>query len=876
MDLTNALEKSLSTDTLLSRLGQKILENNLQANFQEYVKTLSDVINRETYGFPLRAAAAIKLRRALISSDDFRCLEAQHRWSLIQDCIRQYIIKNLLASLVTDETIPSVVAECLAAVGCAEFGACGKSWQSLMTILIDDSLSVKSTKMLQAASLDAIGYICRDLHDWNRQSDLVIKVSAEVHQSICNGLKQQDSKHARLAAINALNNALNWIVTLSMIKESDKQELMQLICETASSDSPAIKICAVNCLTYILADFYDSMHCTLDEELFDIIVEAMTHQKYQVLVAGTKLCNKVCYLESCLFKQRWHAAYPMRKERFFSDSRLLQQLTIITELLEIYGEKDEDNVRETLEHCLTSLVLCYDDSFVRKYVANFVEDNVYHPNWQYRNAAIRMFSSLVTDEMVDLQVLLNETVRLLIEMLSDCSCEVKAAAAHVISKVFDHVVDSSVFEPNLEALLNGLMRALNEKPLVASYVCHAFARFAVAVRTFDVETCFNITCFYDMFPQIIRKLLDTINRVDADNDLRMAACHALDCLLDHCSKCCYTIVLKSAEIVLKKLQSLQHQLEAVLMCSKHNHLISVLCITLKLFLKNLRPEDSRPICFKAMNVLVHIFCTKSFDMDCVDEKVLLAFTTFVKMLGRVFNHYLAQFRPCLFAALRSSKKYSLLAAVNLTATICQAVGCKFYLCCDELVPILLDILQNVNTDRHLMHTTLSAMGILAQVSGPYFRKFLRSVLQTVVKMQSKLDEVHLEKIVYERGYNLCEMHKHFLRVYVGLVQSMKNDHKTLKSLKLLLKPNLMNMINVIIHIMETRSYLTIYEVTWMEMLSNLCAHFSNEVLPRMDTQAIECFLVHARNSKNQRAKKQSLFINEQLQKLKTSSLISIV
>ncbi|KAL7080574.1 hypothetical protein ACQ4LE_000437 [Meloidogyne hapla] len=212
MELSQVLEKTLSSDSKDQQYALTLLQQAMTGNFSEYVKQLATILaNTDSPPF-IRHAAGLQLKNVLSSREQSSFDKNKTRWLSIPLDVRQYIKECVLKTLGT-EVRPSTAAQCVAAISCIEFPI--RHWPELI-----DRLSSNVTKsdvnnpLLKESSLEALGYICQDLTDKQKVSPVLA--------AIVYALKTEEtSVFVSLAATKALSEIVEWVVTRTLEEHVD-------------------------------------------------------------------------------------------------------------------------------------------------------------------------------------------------------------------------------------------------------------------------------------------------------------------------------------------------------------------------------------------------------------------------------------------------------------------------------------------------------------------------------------------------------------------------------------------------------------------------------------------------------------------------------
>ncbi|VDN24672.1 unnamed protein product [Gongylonema pulchrum] len=125
------------------------------------------------------------------------------RWLALPVDVREFVKQNVVQTLGTEQFRPSVAAQCVAAIACAEIPE--ELWPNVIDHLKNNVIT-SNNEVLRESSLEALGYICQDISGTKLESQANLILTAIVH-----GLrKDEPSNHIRLAAANAMMNSLEF------------------------------------------------------------------------------------------------------------------------------------------------------------------------------------------------------------------------------------------------------------------------------------------------------------------------------------------------------------------------------------------------------------------------------------------------------------------------------------------------------------------------------------------------------------------------------------------------------------------------------------------------------------------------------------------
>merc|ERR1719232_976129 len=576
---------------------------------------------------------------------------------------------------------------------------------------------------MKESTLQAIGYICQDVeHRFLEES------ANEILTAIVHGMRRDETSiNVRLAAHRALNKSLEF-TKANFDKDAERHYIMQVVCEATQSDDCKVKVAA---LQY--------METYMGQALFAITLDAMKSENDDVALQGIEFWSNVCDEEADLQIEASEATEagrpPESVSRFYAKGalqflvpELMSRLTKQDE----YDDEDDWNPCKAAGVCMMLLATCCEDDIV-PHVLPFVKDNIKHPDWRHRDAALMSFGSILEGpDPAQLKPLVEQAMPMLIELMKDNSVVVKDTAAWTIGRVCELIPDAAINPNTLQPLLEALVSGLTSEPRVASNVCWAFSSLAEAAyenadQSEDEEP--QTYCLSAFFNPIIEKLLWTTDREDASSsNLRAAAYEAVMEMMKNSPKDCYGTVKSTLLIILQRLQQvlqMEGQIQSQSDRVQFNDLQSLLCATLQSVLRKVTQEDAPQISDSIMTALLQMFQSSAQSRSGgVQEDALMAVATLVEVLGDGFIKYMDAFKPYLLIGLRNTAEYQVChAAVGLVGDICRAFSSRVLAWSDEVMEVLLSNLGDNSVHRSVKPQILSVFGDVALATGPEFRKY---------------------------------------------------------------------------------------------------------------------------------------------------------
>ncbi|CAH1369024.1 unnamed protein product [Tenebrio molitor] len=880
LQLIQILEKTVSPDKNELEQASTFLEQAAAANILEFIKTLSDILRHGGNSPVARMAAGLQLKNQLTSKDPNIKQLCQQRWLAAPEDIRTYVKKNVVGALGTETNRPSSAAQCVAYIAVTELPH--HQWPDLIATLVNNVVQANSTEIQKEATLEAIGYICQEI-----DSDVLVAQSNDILTAIIHGMRSTEpSNHVRLAATQALLNSLEF-TKANFEKATERNFIMEVVCEATQSVDTQIKVAALQCLVKIMSLYYQFMEPYMGQALFPITLEAMKSDTDAVALQGIEFWSNVSDEEVDLAIEANEAADagrpPTRVSRHYAKGALqfivpilLQKLTKQEEL----DDEDDWNPSKAAGVCLMLLATCCENEIV-PHVLPFIKDNIKSENWRFRDASLMAFGSILGGlDNTTLKPLVEQAMPTLIELMYDNSVIVRDTAAWTFGRICEIIPEAAINENYLKPLLESLMNGLKAEPRVAANVCWAFSGLAeAAYDAADVNEDTGTPDTYILsqyFEFIVQRLLETTDRPDgAQANLRPAAYEALMEMVKNSPKDCYVTVQKTTMVILERLQQVL-QMETHITShndrSQFNDLQSLLCGTLQSVLRKVTPEDAPQISDAIMTAMLTMFNSNSCKSGGVQEDALMAVSTLVEVLGEGFLKYMDAFKPFLYIGLRNHQEYQVCGtAVGLTGDIFRALKLKALPYCDEIMTLLLENLGDQSVHRSVKPQILSVFGDIVLSIGPEFKKYLEVVLTTLAQAsQAQVDRNDFDMIDY-----LNELREGVLDAYTGIIQGLKGDGPTPNPDVMILEPQIPFIVQFITVVAQDTVHSDATVAVAAGLVGDLCTAFGAPLLQLLDLEPINEMLAQGRRSGTSRTKTLANWATKELRRLKANSTAAV-
>lgn len=258
-------------------------------------------------------------------------------------------------------------------------------------------------------------------------------------------------------------------------------------------------------------------------------------------------------------------------------------------LLELLARQDEDagdedyNISRAAYQCLQLFAQIVGGDLVQV-VLGFVEQNLRHTDWHWRDAAVSAFGAIMEGpEEKLLDPLIKQALPVLIGMMEDRVVQVKDSAAYALGRICENVSDAIDPQGQLPQLISALFTGLSSNPKMAGSCCWALMN--LAEKFAGTPGCQENPIsphFQDSVTHLLRvterqetpydviyrtsEFTDLFNSSGADNQLRMAAYEVLNTFVTNAANDSLHIVAKLSDVILHRLENtipMQQQIVSV-------------------------------------------------------------------------------------------------------------------------------------------------------------------------------------------------------------------------------------------------------------------------------------------------------------------------
>ncbi|KAH9607527.1 hypothetical protein KSS87_017457 [Heliosperma pusillum] len=772
LDITSYLLSAQSADAKIRTEAEAGLKQFQEQNSSGFLLSLAIELSNDGKPIESRRLAGIVLKNSLDAKDASTKEHLAQQWVAIDANVKSQIKESLVRTLRSQaQEAWHTSAQVIAKVAAIEIPK--KQWPDLIPSLLVNMTQSDSPPSLKQATLETLGFVCEEIsHQELEQSEVNAVLTA-----VAQGMNlAQNTAEIRLAATRALYNALAFAQT-NFENEMERNYIMKVVCDTATSQEVEIRQAAYECLVAIASMYYEVLEPYM-QALYELTSNAVKGDQEQVALQAIEFWSSICDEEIEIQESYGEDSDQSEAPHSHFIQKVLPFLVpmLLETLLKQEEDQDQDdsnwNISMAGGTCLGLVARTVGDSVVQL-VMPFVEANISSQEWRCREAATFAFGSILDGPKVEtLSPLVHAGLEFLLKATKDQNNHVRDTTAWTLSRIFELLHSpisgfSVITAANIQPVLSVLLESLKDAPNVAEKICGAIYYLAQGFE--DVESS-SLTPYVR---DIIASLMATADRTDAtDTKLRTAAYETLNETV-RCSK-----MPESAQIIEQLLgvmvSKLSVSFELPMDKEKQGDWQALICSVLQVIIQKLNTDDTKQIILNsADSIMLLILKILAGRSATVHEEAMLAIGALAYPTGPGFAKYMPDFYKYLEMGLQNLEEYQVCSiTVGVVGDICRALEEKILPFCDGIMALLLKDLSSGELHRSVKPPIFSCFGDIALAIGPQFEKYLpyaipmmQSASEVCAQMDTSDDEI------MEYG-NL--LRRSIFEAYSGILQGFKD------------------------------------------------------------------------------------------------------
>lgn len=224
VDLSAALKATMSADAAARQQAEQNLQQFRDSNFPSYLASLIAELNNDAREADVRQAAGLLLKNAVDAKEESRRADLAAKWVAVDAALKtsiRGILLQCLHSPVAD--VRKTTALVVSKIACIDLQQ--KEWGDLIQTLLANMGAQPPVSGTRQATLMTLGYICEEIDE----SLLAAEQINMILTAVVAGMNATEADESRLAAINALTNAINFAKNNFEV-DNERNYLMQVRC----------------------------------------------------------------------------------------------------------------------------------------------------------------------------------------------------------------------------------------------------------------------------------------------------------------------------------------------------------------------------------------------------------------------------------------------------------------------------------------------------------------------------------------------------------------------------------------------------------------------------------------------------------------------
>lgn len=477
---------SLTTD----HQKEQALDDWLRSNFSDSCQALAKEVADESKPINGRQLASLYLKNAFNAKAVALVKEKHQRWKVLDASLRQPVKDSLLQAMRSSTPgVSHFTAICAAEIAAVELPY--NEWPQFVPALMENVTSQQSEEPVKLASLECLGYAAERIAEVEEMMEvppLAVTTVDSMLTTIVDGVQPTRSDKMRFAALQALKNSLAFVKKNMQVK-SERDFIMNAICEATQSQSLQVRELAYSCLDSIADLYYDKLPDYMTV-IFKLTTEAIqSDPEEKVQMAAIEFWSTLAFTEQILLDEE----LACREDGTDLDRPACPQYvkaameSLVPILLTTLSKQDEDADDDELDlqsHGASCIEIISQtvEALIVPVVIPFVQSNITHENWRLRDAGIVAFTCILdgpSTHVVGQYV--SESIPVLMNAFNDPTVPVRDSATHCVSKICQlHI--QAIPSDQFHTVIQGLIGKLQEYPRVASHACSAIFNIAQSLK----------------------------------------------------------------------------------------------------------------------------------------------------------------------------------------------------------------------------------------------------------------------------------------------------------------------------------------------------------------------------------------------------------
>eukprot|EP00826_Nyctotherus_ovalis_P064804 TRINITY_DN9513_c0_g1_i22.p1 TRINITY_DN9513_c0_g1~~TRINITY_DN9513_c0_g1_i22.p1 ORF type:complete len:682 (+),score=170.16 TRINITY_DN9513_c0_g1_i22:520-2565(+) len=580
-----------------------------------------------------------------------------------------------------------------------------------------------------------------------------------------NLMPQVEREEVKVAALVALIDCIKFCDKNFKI-EHEKDTIMTCVLSCCGSSSEEMRMKAMQCLLEVVRYFYDYISGKTLENIGVITFnDIRMDTAEEVALVALEIWCSICDEEI----ERLKAADAAKPCRDYIRTAYPGLLALLFESLKRKSENDENdwNISVAAACCLSLVAQIIKDTIADS-VLYFISTNIGSAEWKAREAALLSFVSILKGpQRATILNIISQAINTLLALLKDPNVHVRETAAWTLSKITES--NAEVFlDPNvLPNITESLLESLKDSPRVSNQICFVLHNLAEAAKPPEENTSGPLSIY---FKNILDALWMNSFRADAFADgvnLANSSLATFANMIQFSAADAHTTLIQVFQLLGDEFaRTLQPGYRVPDKASEYQgYLCSAMQPTFVKLSGRITAED--------LGNLVELVLASFKQRVAVYDEGVLAMSGLIMASGRFFQPHMEKFGPYLVYALKNTEDVTLCrVAVGCVGDIARALEELVAGYLNQIMPVLMEILRNTETDRELKLIIITTLGDLGMATGGAFLPYLHDVLE-MLKSAAQLSVELKANDDPDLVWYVQRLKESIIDAYVSLVYGVK-------------------------------------------------------------------------------------------------------
>uniref|UniRef100_A0A7S0QT70 Importin N-terminal domain-containing protein n=1 Tax=Cryptomonas curvata TaxID=233186 RepID=A0A7S0QT70_9CRYP len=667
-----------------------------------------------------RQLAGLLLKNCMTSKDHAQAVKLANDWMGLDPQARTQIkscsVQSLGSSHKDVRLASAQVISKIATIELPKRDATGCSqWEDLMPALLQWVVQPEASQAGMAkkeAALNTIGYICEEIADL--ETDCLQAKSNEILTAVVAGMRTEETdQNVKLAAVKALNNALEF-ASKNFDVDTERNYILQVICEACTHGSDEVKEYAYQCLSRIAELYYEKLPMYI-QAILEMTLSAIQKESDAVARQAITFWTTVCDVEYDMLNSDEGES---KCKKFIKGAHKFLVPVLLVAMTTQEEDQDADTFNKSTEAavCLQSIATTINEEILDT-VMPWVQTNISQANWRLREAAVMACGCVLEGPAADrLHDFVSRLVETLVLYLNDTQQICKDTSAWTLRQVCQHV-PTAINKQVIGRLCETIMQAIpGSEPCTAEHLCTAVMSLAKFVKEQLLELSGDSwpivpNEFSPVVVALAQCFIATADRPDAtEANLRQASYETLNSVIEVAdNQTIESFVAPQLLPLLGERLTATFQMQALNVddANTKSEWQSIYCGTLQVCIGRLpytfltvADSSGSTLVDKFMGLFLQVF---SMQNTTSAQDALLAIGSVCNQLpDGGFERYMQHFAPLLVQCINAvgDARLSVL-AITITADVSRALEGKLAAFSDPIVEALLIVHSNPAVDAEI-------------------------------------------------------------------------------------------------------------------------------------------------------------------------------